>query len=223
MMNSNTQREATQAVLFDLDGTLADTAPDLAYALNCMRISRQLPALPVSVTRAYTSMGARGLLSVGLGVTPENSNYEALREEFLSNYAANLCRESCLFPGMADLLDEIERRGLRWGVVTNKAERYTHPLLERLGVHQRAACVVGGDTTPHIKPHPASLFEAARRMGLHARYCIYVGDDRRDVDAGRAAGMKTIVAKFGYLHGNDPENWAADAMIDTPAGLLQHL
>ena len=222
-MESDTQREATQAVLFDLDGTLADTAPDLAYALNCMRVSRRLPALPVSATRAYTSMGARGLLGVGLGVTPENPGYEAMREEFLSIYADNLCRESCLFPGMAELLDELERLGLRWGVVTNKAERYTHPLLEQLGVHERAACVIGGDTTAHTKPHPAPLFAAAERMGMRARQCVYVGDDRRDVEAGHAAGMKTIVAMFGYLHGNDPENWAADAMIETPADLLQHL
>jgi 2-phosphoglycolate phosphatase len=213
----------TKAVLFDLDGTLADTAPDLAYALNCMRISRDLPALPVAATRAYTSMGARGLLGVGLDVTPAHPDYEALRDEFLAIYADNLCRETRLFPGMAYLLDELERRGLLWGVVTNKAERYTHPLLELLGVHQRAACVIGGDTTGKIKPDPAPLIAATERMGIASRHCIYVGDDRRDVQAGRAAGMKTIVAKFGYLHGNDPETWAADAMIDTPQDLLQHL
>lgn len=222
-MNSEMQLAAPRAVLFDLDGTLADTAPDLAYALNCMREARQLPALPVSATRAYTSMGARGLLGVGLSVTPESPGYEAMREEFLSIYADNLCRESRLFPGMPELLTELELRGLRWGVVTNKAERYTHPLLEQLGVHQRAACVIGGDTTAHTKPHPAPLFAAAERIGIHARHCIYVGDDRRDIEAGRAAGMKTIIAMFGYLHGNDPENWAADAMIETPADLLQHL
>jgi phosphoglycolate phosphatase len=213
----------TRAVLFDLDGTLADTAPDLAYALNCMRIARNLPALPVAATRAYTSMGARGLLGVGFDVTPEHPDYEAMRDEFLANYENNLCRETRLFPGMAELLDELERRGLRWGVVTNKAERYTHPLLEQLGVHHRAACVIGGDTTGKIKPDPAPLYAATERMGIAARHCIYVGDDRRDVEAGRAAGMKTIVVKFGYLHGNDPETWAADAMIDTPQELLQHL
>jgi N-acetyl-D-muramate 6-phosphate phosphatase len=213
----------TKAVLFDLDGTLADTAPDLAYALNCMRISRKLPALPLAATRAYTSMGARGLLGVGLDVTPEHPDYAALRDEFLAIYADNLCRETRLFPGMAELLDELEKRGLVWGVVTNKAERYTHPLLEQLGVHHRAACVIGGDTTGKIKPDPAPLVAATERMGIAARHCIYVGDDRRDVEAGRAAGMKTIVVKFGYLHGNDPETWAADAMIDTPQDLLQHL
>ncbi len=213
----------TQAVLFDLDGTLADTAPDLAYALNCMRVSRQLPLLPVATTRAYTSMGARGLLGVGLDVTPEHPDYAAMRDEFLAHYEANLCRETQLFPGMAELLDELERRGLKWGIVTNKAERYTHPLLKLLGVDHRAACVIGGDTTGKTKPDPAPLFAATNRMGIAPRHCIYVGDDRRDVQAGRAAGMKTIVVKFGYLHGNDPEAWEADAMIDTPGELLQHL
>jgi 2-phosphoglycolate phosphatase len=212
-----------KAVLFDLDGTLADTAPDLAYALNRMRVSRRLPELPVSATRAYTSMGARGLLGIGLDVTPEHPEYAAMRDEFLAIYADNLCRESRLFPGMAELLDELERRGLRWGIVTNKAERYTHPLLKLLGVDHRAACVIGGDTTGKTKPDPAPLFAATDRMGIAAAHCIYVGDDRRDVQAGRAAGMKTIVAKFGYLHGNDPETWAADAMIDAPGELLQHL
>ena len=217
------EARTTQAVLFDLDGTLADTAPDLAYALNRMRISRQLPELPVSATRAYTSMGARGLLGIGLDMTPEHPEYAAMRDEFLAIYADNLCRETRLFPGMAELLDELERRGLRWGVVTNKAERYTHPLLKLLGVDHRAACVIGGDTTGKTKPDPAPLFAATDRMGIAPHHCIYVGDDRRDVQAGRAAGMKTIVVKFGYLHGNDPETWAADAMIDTPGELLQHL
>ena len=213
----------TQAVLFDLDGTFADTAPDLAYALNCMRVSRQLPLLPVATTRAYTSMGARGLLGVGLDVTPEHPDYAAMRDEFLAHYEANLCRETQLFPGMAELLDELERRGLKWGIVTNKAERYTHPLLKLLGVDHRAACVIGGDTTGKTKPDPAPLFAATNRMGIAPRHCIYVGDDRRDVQAGRAAGMKTIVVKFGYLHGNDPETWDADALIDTPGELLRHL
>jgi phosphoglycolate phosphatase len=213
----------TKAVLFDLDGTLADTAPDLAYALNCMRAKRNLPALPVAATRAYTSMGARGLLGVGLDVTPAHPDYDAMREEFLAIYADNLCRDSCLFPGMMELLDALEQRGLLWGVVTNKAERLALPLLELLGVRQRAACVIGGDTTGKTKPDPAPLFAATDRIGIPPRDCIYVGDDRRDIQAGQAAGMKTIVVKFGYLHGNDPETWAADAMIDTPQELLQHL
>ncbi|MDB5809143.1 MAG: phosphoglycolate phosphatase [Betaproteobacteria bacterium] len=212
-----------QAVLFDLDGTLIDTAPDLVYALNCMRVSRKLEVLPVAATRAYTSMGARGLLGVGLDVTPEHADYEAMRDEFLGIYADNLCRESKLFPGMGELLEALEIRGVKWGVVTNKAERYTHPLLKQLGVHHRAACIIGGDTTGKTKPDPAPLFAACERISIAPSRCIYVGDDRRDVQAGRAAGMMTIVAKFGYLHGNDPETWAADAMIDAPGDVLHYL
>ncbi len=216
-------QHATRAVLFDLDGTFADTAPDLAYALNCMRASRDLPAMPVSATRAYTSMGARGLLGVGLDVTPAHADYETLREEFLAIYADNLCRDTRLFPGMEELLAELERRGLPWGIVTNKAERFTHPLLKLLGVDKRAACVIGGDTTGKTKPDPAPLMAASEQLNIAPAHCIYVGDDRRDVQAGRAAGMRTVVVKFGYLHGNDPETWEADAMIDTPQELLQYL
>ena len=212
-----------KAVLFDLDGTLADTAPDLCYALNRMRVARNLPELPVEATRAYTSLGARGLLGIGLDVTPAHPGYDAMREEFLAIYENNLCRETRLFPGMLELIGELERRELLWGVVTNKAERYTHPLLEQLGIHKRAACVIGGDTTGKTKPDPAPLFAASERIGIAPQNCIYVGDDRRDVQAGRSAGMKTIVVKFGYLNGNDPETWEADAMIDEPADLLNLL
>jgi len=212
-----------RAVLFDLDGTLADTAPDLAYALNHMREARGLPALPLSLTRPVTSLGARGMLNVGFNMTPEHADYQAMREEFLDLYARDLCRETRLFPGMAELLDELERRDFLWGVVTNKAERFTHPLLKLLGVHHRAACIVGGDTTGRIKPDPAPLVAAAERMNLPPAACVYLGDDRRDVEAARAAGMKPVVARFGYLNGNDPEAWRADAMIDEPIELLRHL
>jgi len=192
-----------QAVLFDLDGTLADTAPDLGYTMNLMRAARGMPALPFAAMRPYTSLGARGLLGVGLGVAPGHPEYIALRDEFLDIYAGNLCRETRLFPGMAGLLVELERRAVLWGVVTNKAERFTYPLLELLAVRSRAACIIGGDTTGRLKPDP--------------------GDDRRDMEAGRAAGMTVVVAKFGYLNGNDPETWAADGMIDKPSELLQYL
>lgn len=212
-----------QAALFDLDGTLADTAPDLGYALNHMRAARNLPALPLAATRAYTSLGARGLLGIGLDVTPEHPDYNTLRDEFLDIYAANLCRETRLFPGMAELLAELERRAVPWGVVTNKAERFTHPLLERLGVHHRTACIVGGDTTGKIKPDPAPLLAASERIGIAPGRCVYVGDDRRDMQAGRAAGMKVVAARFGYLNGTDPETWGADAIIDRPQDLLLHL
>ena len=212
-----------KAVLFDLDGTLADTAPDLGYTINRMREARGLPPLPLAATRPVTSLGARGMLGVGLDVTPGHPDYPALREEFLGIYAKNLCRETKLFAGMPELLDELERRNVLWGVVTNKAERFTHPLLELLGVHHRTACIVGGDTTGKIKPDPAPLLAASERIGIAPQHCLYLGDDRRDVEAGRAAGMKVVVAKFGYLNGNDPETWGADAMIDQPLDLLRYL
>lgn len=212
-----------KAVLFDLDGTLADTAPDLGYAINRMRVARGLPQLPLATTRPVTSLGARGLLGVGLEVTPEHPDYAALRDEFLAIYTDNLCRETRLFPGMAELLAELERRSVLWGVVTNKAERLTHPLLELLGVHSRAACIVGGDTTGKLKPDPAPLLEASQRIRVAPQACLYLGDDRRDVEAGRAAGMKVVVAGFGYLNGTDPETWNADASIAHPMELLQQL
>lgn len=212
-----------KAVLFDLDGTLADTAPDLGYAINLMRSARKLPHLPIETTRPVTSLGARGLLHVGFGVTPEHPEFDRMREEFLANYAANLCRDTRLFPGIAELLDEIEHRNLLWGVVTNKPERYTHPLLDLLRIGARAACVIGGDTTGKAKPDPAPLLAAAERISTPPGQCIYVGDDERDVQAGRAAGMKTVVVAFGYLNGGAPETWNADAIINQPRELLKLL
>ena len=212
-----------KAVLFDLDGTLADTAPDLGYAINHMRTARGLPELPLEVTRPVTSMGARGMLEIGLEVTPEDTGYEVLREEFLTTYAENLCRGTRLFPGISELLAELERRAIPWGVVTNKPERFTHPLLELLGVHKRAACIIGGDTTGKIKPDPAPLLEAARRISIAPQHCLYLGDDIRDMQAGRAADMKVVVAGFGYLNGSDPKTWNADAIIAEPLELLKHL
>ncbi len=212
-----------KAVLFDLDGTLADTAPDLTYALNRVRGARGLPPLPLSATRPVASLGARGLLGAGFGVHPGDPGYDALRDEFLAVYAENLCRETRLFAGIPELLDRLEARALPWGVVTNKAERFTLPLLDSLKVRSRSACVIGGDTTGEIKPHPEPLLAASRAIGLAPRSCIYVGDDRRDVEAGQAAGMKTAIAKWGYLNGRDPENWNADHMIEAPRDLLRLL
>ena len=212
-----------KAVLFDLDGTLADTAPDLTYALNCVRGARGLPALPLAATRPFASQGARGLIGAGFNMKPGDAGYDALRDEFLAAYASNLCRETRLFPGIPQVLDQLETRALPWGVVTNKAERFTLPLLELLEVRARAACVIGGDTTGSIKPHPAPLLAASRAIGLAPQACIYLGDDQRDVDAGRAAGMKTAVAKWGYLNGEHSERWNADSMIDEPQDLLRLL
>ena len=213
----------TRTALFDLDGTLADTAPDLAYVLNQMRAARGNPALPPAATRPVTSLGARGLLNVGFGMGPGHPEYAAMREEFLRLYESNICRESRLFPGMAELLDAIEKRGLRWGVVTNKAEHLARLLLEALGISSRAACIVGGDTTPHLKPHPDPLLAACRIMQEDAGACVYAGDDQRDIDAGRAAGMKVVAVRWGYLNGGSPESWNADLLIAEPCDLLQVL
>ncbi|HSD99960.1 MAG TPA: HAD-IA family hydrolase [Burkholderiales bacterium] len=212
-----------QAVLFDLDGTLADTAPDLTYALNRVRGARGLPPLPLAATRPVASQGARGLIGAGFGIHPGDPGYDALRDEFLAVYAENLCRETRLFSGIPELLDRLEARALPWGVVTNKAERFTFPLLDLLKVRGRSACVIGGDTTGRIKPHPDPLLAASRAIGLAPQSCIYLGDDRRDVEAGHAAGMKTAIAKWGYLNGQDPENWNADHMFEAPRDLLQIL
>ena len=204
------------AVLFDLDGTFADTAPDLGRTINLMRAARGLAPVALADTRRVTSLGARGLLGVGFGIGPDHANYTAMREEFLRLYEDNLCRDTVLFPGMAALVDALEARRVIWGIVTNKAERYARPLLQQLGYGARAACVIGGDTTAHMKPHPAPLLAAARAIGIAAQDCIYVGDDQRDIEAGRAAGMRTVAVRFGYLNGSNPEAWGADSVVSSP-------
>ena len=215
---------AVDAVLFDLDGTLADTAPDLAAALNRVRGDRGLASLPLAALRPYASHGARGLLAAGMGVGPDHATYEALRVAFLDHYAAALCVESTLFAEVAALLDALEARAFRWGIVTNKAERFTAPLLDALGLAPRAGAVVCGDTTPHPKPHPAPLLFAAARLGVAPGRCVYVGDAERDILAGTAAGMPTIVARYGYLEPQDePLAWPAEGIIDSPAALLHWL
>ena len=210
-----------RGVLFDLDGTLADTAPDLGFALNQQRLARGMPELPIEAVRSQASSGARGLLKIGFNIEPGQSGYDAMRDEFLDIYERNLSRNTRLFPGVAALLEQIERRGLRWGIVTNKSERFTFPLLRALTLIERAACVICGDTTPNPKPHPAPLLAAAEKLGIPARQCIYVGDDERDVQAGHAAGMPVVVARYGYLgNGTPPEQWGADGFIDAPEDLL---
>ena len=210
-----------RGVLFDLDGTLADTAPDLGFALNQQRLARGMPELPIEAVRSQASSGARGLLKIGFNIEPGQSGYDAMREEFLDIYERNLSRSTRLFPGVSALLEEVERHGLRWGIVTNKAERFTFPLLRALTLVDRAACVICGDTTPNPKPHPAPLLAAAEKLGIPARQCIYVGDDERDVQAGHAAGMPVVVARYGYLgNGTPPQLWGADGFIDAPEDLL---
>ena len=222
-MNSARRRSdgaAVRSVLFDLDGTLADTAPDLGFALNQQRLMRGMPELSIAELRAHASSGARGLLQKGFGIQPEDSGYLAMHDEFLDLYEKNVSRRSALFPGVPCLLDEIEDRGLTWGIVTNKAERFTFPLLRALRLLDRAACVVCGDTTPYAKPHPAPLIEAMAKIGTTAAQCVYVGDDERDVQAGHAAGMSVVVVRYGYLgNGRPPEDWGADLLVDSPAEL----
>jgi phosphoglycolate phosphatase len=213
-----------RAVLFDLDGTLADTAPDLAGALNALLVERGLPPVPVAEARPVTSSGARGMLKVGLGIEPGHAEYESLKARFLDLYAERVCVETRLFAGIAELLAGLEERAIAWGVVTNKAERFTRPLLETLALLERAACVVGGDTTGRAKPHPDPLLHAAQRVGLDPTRCLYVGDDLRDVQAARAAGMPVLAAAYGYLGvDGDPHAWGADAVIDHPLEILNHL
>ena len=213
----------SKAALFDFDGTFADTAPDLAAAVNAMRTKRGLAPLPPATVRPYASMGARGLLRIGFDMTPEHADYSAMKDEFLDNYAAAICVHTRLFEGMSELVEELVARSIAWGIVTNKATRFTSPLVEQLAV--TPACVVCGDSTPHLKPHPAPLLLAAQQLRLPPADCVYVGDDLRDIQAARAAGMRCVAVEYGY-HGADnpgPETWNADAIISHPRELLEHL
>ena len=213
-----------RGVLFDLDGTLADTAPDLVAAVNKMRADRGLDMVPLDTLRPLASAGARGLIGGAFGIGPEDHGYASMREEFLANYEADLCIETTLFPGIGELLDVLDARNVRWGIVTNKVGRLTMPLVEQLGLASRAACVVSGDTTPHSKPHPAPLLHAAESLAMRPERIVYIGDDLRDVQAGFAAGMITVAAAYGYC-GTDlpPAMWHAQHIVDSPQQLLQLL
>jgi phosphoglycolate phosphatase len=211
-----------KAVLFDLDGTLADTAPDLAAAVNKMRIERGLSLAPFEALRPVASAGARGLIGVAFGIAPGDDGFDAMRTEFLANYAADIASSTVVFDGIHELLSSIEARGLRWGVVTNKPARYTDALLPLIGL-AHAACSISGDTTAHAKPHPEPLFEAARRLDLNPADCWYVGDDLRDIQAGKAAGMPTIAAGWGYCGHSEPRHWEADVIADSPTRLIELL
>jgi len=216
--------EGMRAILFDLDGTLVDSAPDLAGAGNALRVARGLAPLPLAHFRPMVGSGARGMVGQALGIGPDDEAFPALRDEFLGHYASRLADETRVFEAVEPVLAAIAHAGLPWGIVTNKATRFTEPLLRALGLDGRAAAWVCGDTTPFAKPHPQPLLEAARRLGLPPTDCVYVGDDLRDVQAGRAAGMATVAAAWGYLGLSDPiDDWGADHVIGTPSELLKLL
>ena len=213
--------EDVKAVLFDLDGTLIDSAPDLGAAADKMRTDRGLPALPLEQYRPMAGAGARGMLGVAFGITPDAPGYDALREEFFVNYESAMTARTVIFEGIPVLISRLLELGLAWGVVTNKSMRFTGPLTRQIPLFSSAGAIVGGDSTPHAKPHPAPLLEAARQLALEPARCIYVGDDQRDIAAGRAAGMRTVAATYGYLGSNaDVYVWEAHAHIASPLELL---
>ncbi len=211
-----------KGVFFDLDGTLADTAPDLVAAANQLLIARNLPPKPYEVLRPCASAGARGLIGGAFGINPEHPDFIPLRDEFFSNYEKALLVNSVIFEGVDHLLNQLDEAKLPWGIVTNKSERFTHPLTDLMGLRQRAVSTVCGDTTPHSKPHPEPILHAARIANIDPSKSVYVGDDIRDIIAGKAAGMMTIAAAYGYCGCEEPpEAWGADYLVRHPKELLQ--
>jgi len=215
---------AVQAVLFDLDGTLVDSAPDLALAAERMRAARGLPPLPLEGYRPHASAGARGMLQIAFDLAPEDERYDAFKQEFLHEYTLCLLHSTACFEGVTELVSMLEQICLPWGIVTNKAQRLTEPVLAGLPTLAPARVVVCGDTLPRAKPHPDPLLEAARRLGVAPSACLYVGDDERDILAGRAAGMFTVAARYGYLGASgETRHWAADAEVNSPLEVLKLL
>ncbi len=213
-----------RTVLFDLDGTLADTAPDMAHALNALLVEKGRNALSYDTIRPHVSHGGLALVRLGFGLEPEDETLEPLRQRFLEIYADNLCRETHLFPGVSQLLDALSRNGLNWGVVTNKPGYLTEPLLAQLEIRHEPACIVSGDTTNNRKPHPEPMLHACVKAGSTPAQCLYVGDAERDIRAGKDAGMKTLVALFGYISEfENPEQWGADAMVRAPMEIFDWL
>ena len=217
-------RPAIRTVLFDLDGTLVDSAPDLAGAANELLQEHGRPALPYEYLRPMVGAGARGMVGLAFGVKPADEGYEALKARFLALYAQRLLHSTTVFEGVWPLLDRLEQHGLGWGIVTNKAYHLALAVSEGVGLHPRAGVLIGGDSTPYAKPHPEPLLEACRRLQADPTTCAYVGDDLRDIQAGRAAGMATLAAGWGYLGQGEPiHEWGADSLLEQPQGLLQWL
>jgi len=219
-----TRLPALRTVLFDLDGTLLDTAPDLAHALNQVLINQGRAPLPFERIRPVVSHGGKALIELGFGIDEVDAGFAELRRQLLDIYRANLARETRLFSGMEEVLEGLSARGLNWGVVTNKPGWLTEPLLRELALYEQAACVVSGDSVPERKPHPAPMLHACRLAGCEAPQCLYVGDAQRDIEAGRNAGMHTLVALFGYIQAEDrPETWGADGAVNAPLEILDRV
>ncbi|MDF1529187.1 MAG: HAD-IA family hydrolase [Sedimenticola sp.] len=211
-------------MLFDLDGTLADTAPDLAYALNQTLVKHGRNSLPFEHIRPHVSHGGIALIRAGFGIEPDHPDFQEYRQDLLAIYLQNIVRETALFPGMAEVLEQLEQLGIGWGIVTNKPAWLTDPLVAGMGLSQRAACIISGDTTPNSKPHPGPILYACEQTGVTPTACIYVGDAERDIVAGREAGTATLAALFGYLGEKDrPESWGADDLIAKPEDLLKKI
>ncbi|MEQ1589567.1 MAG: HAD-IA family hydrolase [Gallionella sp.] len=213
-----------KAILFDLDGTFADTAPDLAAALNHVRATKNLPPLPLTALRPQASHGSIGLLKVGMNVTPDSPDFQALRDIFLDHYTHNICVDTRLFSGIAELVSELEQRCIAWGVITNKPHRFTVPLMEALGYAHRAVCLISGDTCSHAKPHPEPMLAACKLIKIAPVQCLYLGDDKRDMEAANAANMRGIIANYGYVSDDvSVQNWQAHGSVDNPMELLTYL
>ncbi len=217
-------KRCLQGVLFDLDGTLLDTAPDLIHACNTAVVEAGLEPQALPSLRPMISGGAYAMLKLTLNANARKADLDSLEERMLSIYRENIAVHTQFFDGMGDVLDELESRGISWGIVTNKLSCFTDPLLESLGLHTRSGCVISGDTLPEMKPHPMPMLEACRRIGRSPTACVYIGDARRDIEAGKNAGMATLAALYGYIPENDPPHaWGADGLLHQPSDLLAWL
>jgi 2-phosphoglycolate phosphatase len=212
-----------KAILFDLDGTLIDSASDLGLAADQMRIERHLPSLPIERYRPMAGAGARGMLKIAFDMSPEHPEFLNYREEFFANYEARMTLMTYAFDGVDHLLDSIKNRGLKWGIVTNKSKRFTDPLVLQMPVLNTSSVNISGDTTAFSKPHPEPLLEAARRLQLAPQECVYVGDDKRDIEAALAAGMPALAACWGYMGEHAVQTWGAHALLLEPLDLLTWL